>query len=258
MANRDYDFLKYKLPTQSADFYALNAIKVLRALKRNFPKQYERSFRCPSEVLTLSGVRPLDTYYELGETITDNEITRLRDLLWGHDLVLIVQTDSGHKGYDAQKPYFLMHTSAVQDIHACYQNLPAWKPLHVSKDINDCEYLRWWYAWKESIGLVYDKPNNDIAKKLRTYPGVHDLAFGIMLGYPGPAIMSAVLDGAKLDNDTGLNATISHHDWFNGAQPNYYYTKILKYDDAIIGHQKLWSEILEKVYATLGENDYKK
>ncbi len=61
----NYEYLEYSLPEEDVESYISRAVKILKDINTLFPEFYD-SFRCPSEVLALSGARAFDTYYELG------------------------------------------------------------------------------------------------------------------------------------------------------------------------------------------------
>jgi hypothetical protein len=69
--------LEYSLPAEAPELYAERAIGILQQIKQQFPEFYPK-FIAPSEVLTLSGVRAFDTYYELGTEAIPKQIDSLR------------------------------------------------------------------------------------------------------------------------------------------------------------------------------------
>lgn len=247
----DYNFFKYKLPGRAASDYAHTAIEILTKLKTQYPKEFRSCFRCPSEVLTLSGVRAFDTYYDFGLDADKTTIQAIKQTLRKHGIVLL-EHESKILGESPDNAYSLLNMHALQEIPNVYSGVLGWTAPPDSIDTIDDFYL-WRLLWDQNV-LLGD--NSDESKELvkrwlaLDLGAIHNINFGMLLGYPGEAIVSLL---ENPDDDRVLvRASIRHHDRFDGAHPVYNYAKELQSDPNIINHQKLWSDILDEVYERLG------
>ncbi len=251
--SRNYEYLKYSLPEEDTENYISRAIIILREIKTHFPDFYS-SFQCPSEVLTLSGVRAFDTYYDLGENIPRKKINDLKSLLKIHGVLLLEESfPFGNQEY-VDNRYSILHTDAFNDIPNRYKKVVdlEWNQPDFSKLNHDTDFFLWWLTWKSNI---LTKPKLD---KTCTYWAknstwmANDLTFGILLGYPGEAISSDLYYTESDEKEHKyLDAKIKHAKKFDGAHPVYTYHRDLETNANIINHQKLWSNILDSVYAKL-------
>ena len=271
-----YDYFDYKLPDEPASYYAGRVIPILKDLRRNFPKQFKENFRCPSEVLTLSGVRAFDTYYDLGEGTDDQLRQDLATYLQSQDILLVEETFPFIGENNKEHRYSLVHVAALAEIPKHYGFVPEWQPLRVTKMAQPVDFYFWWMMWKERIGgkgMQWAK--HRMPKRwYDSWSAVHNITFGMLLGYPGEAICSCIISdeaheaGQEVVYDVGMTAAertqyetqralfmtranIAHADKYDGAQPVYDFEASLRDWLATRSHEKLWSDILSKVYAAV-------
>jgi hypothetical protein len=243
-----YDLFQYKLPEGSADEYAGQAIQILQEMKIEFPEFYDE-FKIPSEVLTLSGVRAFDTYNGLGESATKEQIAGIKALLRKHRILLLEEEFLPANDTSDDHQYSLVHLDALDDLPNSYAYIPGWKPFYAEAMKQDFDFMTWWQLyWQKGIA-VEARDNKHIQKALQHDWWVsHNISFGMLLGYPGEAIVSCITEN---ENDKITDARIEHVDKFDGPKPVYVYHAFLANHPNIVAHEKLWSDILMKVYKTL-------
>jgi hypothetical protein len=244
---QSFDYFEYKLPDMTAEYYANKAIDVLKQIQSKFPDQFKRNFRSPSEVLTLSGVRAFDTYYDLGQNFDAESIQELKKLLGKHGILLILETMDFADETNKTNRYSLLNIQGFENIKKQYGNIPSWIPLHFDKLQRDVDFMTWWWAWQNNIAMEATRDNDKLIQKwlkIDWYAPLN-ITFGMLLGYPGEAICSILWD------DVSQNAIVKKADKFNGAQPVYDYSKKLVKNKNIQNHTKLWSDILTLVYDDL-------
>lgn len=247
----NYDFFKYKLPGGAASDYARTAIEILTDLKTQYPKEFRDCFRCPSEVLTLSGVRAFDTYYDFGADADKTTIQAIKQTLRKHGIILL-EHESKILGQSIDNEYSLLNMHALQEIPDVYSGLLGWATPPDNNDTIDDFYL-WRLLWDQNVllGDNSDESKDQLKKWLVLDLGaVHNINFGMLLGYPGEAIVS-LLENSDDDREL-VKASVKYHDKFDGAHPVYEYARELHDNPKIAAHQKLWSDILDEVYDTLG------
>lgn len=87
---------------------------------------------------------------------------------------------------------------------------------------------------------------------LKDYPkeSLHDIAFGILLGYPDEAISESVLRWGDDDPfaEPLIDADIRGANYYVCPQPVYLYPRRLVANSAIVAHEKLWSGLLKGYY----------
>lgn len=242
----DYTVFDYQLPGESAEFYAAQAIAVLQELKAEFPDDFAKSFRCPSEVLTLSGARAFDTYYDLGADKDDAYKQRLRELLRKHGILLIDETMPAGGEDNPDNMFSIVNIEALQELPTTYLNLPFWQPFIAEAMQNDSDFMLWWLLWRHRVLLDGGEWQDGLLKTWMAHDlgAAHDLTFGMLLGYPGEAIASQLFDTTQ----ESTKANIKYAAKYDGAQPVYSFSPDLADNPNIIRHQKLWSDILEIVY----------
>jgi hypothetical protein len=244
----DYSYLQYTVPKESATFYADKAKRILKKIKEKYPDQYE-IFRNPSEVLTLSGVRAFDTYYELGKGLSDEYVAGLKEFFESEGVLLLEET---FPSVDAENPnrYFsLLNLEAYNRIRQDYKNIPgSWISFVPDTTQPDYGFSIWWYIWQAQIATHASFRNIELRSLFATDCLMqHTMSFGMLLGYPGEAIWSSI--AADDSREAGyVWAKIMHADKYDGAQPKYEYQKDLGSHKNIVVHEKLWSDILTMVY----------
>jgi len=253
-----YDYFQYKLPDKPASYYIDRAVPVLRELRERFPKQYEEIFCCASEVLTISGVRALDTYYVFDYAPTElvNEIALF---LKSKQLLVAPETFPYADTPNTEQAFSLVHLQAIHEIPDRYGYVPAWQPFHGDKIQQPQDFFLWWSLWKERVVYLPDNATHKdpIPAPIKQWMqhdayAAHNMTFGMLLGYPGEAICSTLWESER-DRDEGLivDARIAEARRHDGAIPVYSYHKELASSKTIQAHEKLWSDILSGVYAQL-------
>jgi hypothetical protein len=250
---RNFNFFQYKLPSEPVQTYIDNALSILVEIKTRYPKFYKH-FICPSEVLTLSGVRAFDTYYELGKSISKKDIEGLKQLLKKHNVLLLEENFEICNERNTEHRYSLVHFESMFEIPKLYRHLPdpGWTPPNLAAHNIDTNFFLWWATWKDAITLrnSWERP---VLEWLQRDPWTaHNITFGILLGYPGEAICSTLYDTGKgSDKGQCLRANIKYGTALDGAQPIYDYLKEVADNPNIKDHEKLWSDILTGVYMVL-------
>lgn len=202
----------------------------------------------------MSGVRAFDTYYELGKEASRAEIEDLKALLKKYGTVLLEEDFPFGDEASADNRYSIVHISALNDIPNRYKHLPkpGWKQPDFTQLENDLDFFLWWENWQRSILLV--KKLDMTCKDWLTNSSwmAHTMTFGVLLGYPGEAICSALYE-TEVDGKSGqvIEAKITHANKFDGAQPIYDYLKGVEDSPVLASHQALWSSILDGVYLEL-------
>lgn len=242
-----YQFFSYSIPEAAAPVYSSQAVAVLKDIRQKFPELFD-TFKVPSEILTLSGVRAFDTYMELGKDISEHTIQGLKALLKKHGILLLLETFPVLGETNPENRYSLLHLNAYQDLPNRYGYIPGWRAINFAAFERDGDFYLWWLSWKTAIAIELEKhahlPSRDWIKDFWTS---NDISFGMLLGYPGEAICSLVNQDKEL-----VPANILLHDKFEGPVPVYDYAKKLAGDPHIVGHEKLWSDILMLTYKELG------
>jgi hypothetical protein len=245
---RRYDYFKFQLPEKSAQHYANNALKILKDIKHEFPELF-RVFRVPSEVLTLSGVRAFDAYNQLGrvDAATKNGI---KALLKQHNILLVEDTVPVLGGSNRDNLFMLVNFRGLNAVPKSYGYIPSWPKPVIRHMQTGQDFLMWWTFWKLAISqeLIDDK---QLPGKDWLHDGFvsHNIAFGMLLGYPGEAIVSCLWGESKSTME--IWAYIKHARQYVGPQPVYSYHEQLKDNPHITAHEKLWSDILTIVYKDL-------
>lgn len=252
---RQYDLFDYRLPKHGADYYAGRAVTILKEIRERFPKQFEKNFRAPSEVLTISGVRAFDTYYDFGKDETDADIQGIRELLKRFG-IWVVDESAPFMGEDnPERSYSLLNLEALKNIPNQYSFVPGWKPFLPEKADRDQDFILWWNVWKNSAAgeLGEDQDKWSFVQDGHVDWWIpHNLTFGMLLGYPGEAISSCLWSEVLGERYELIQSNIELSDKFDGAQPVYDFSPEIKDNPNVVKHQQLWSDILEQTYAQLG------
>jgi len=245
---RRYDYFKYRLPEKSTQHYANNALKILKDIKHEFPDLF-RVFRVPSEVLTLSGVRAFNAYNQLGRI---NAATKngIKALLKRHNLLLVEDTVPVLGGSNRDNLFMLVNFAALSEIPKTYGYIPSWPKPVIRHMQTGQDFLLWWTVWKVLISQeLVDNKRLPGREWVQDGYAAHNIAFGMVLGYPGEAIASCLW--GEEAGIAEISARIKHATQYSGPQPIYSYTEKLKDNPNIQAHEKLWSDILTIVYKDL-------
>lgn len=253
---RKYNYFDYHLPEHDADYYASKAVAILRELKEKFPKQYEESFRCPSEVLTISGVRAFDTYYTLGSDISRELMVKIKQYFVSKG-ILLMNAAFPYAGENNEENIFsLLHLDAFENLQKSYSYIPGQTPFLHEYMTSDQDFYVWWSLWKDNvameIGQGRSKLEFDDSKDTLSWWTPHNITFGMLLGYPGEAISSCYWSDRLGEGYKLQQSNIKHMDKFDGAHIIYDFSPEVADNPNVVSHQQLWSGILDKTYAKLG------
>ncbi len=249
-----YGTFNYQLPPQSSQDYASRAIPTLQALRKSFPKLYKKNFRCPSEVLTISGVRAFDTYYDLGNEASAGLRKELEAFFAEYGILYLDETAEVLGDKNEEGKYSLVNQDALKDIPNRYGYIPGWTQYGPRKMQRYEDFALWWLVWQRQVAMLKRRDTKLPLDTVDLIAASNDVPFGMLLGYPGEAIMASILIPDMWDEYGKLaQARIAYGSAFDGAEPIYSYPKELADNPNIMAHETLWSEILEQVYAALGE-----
>jgi hypothetical protein len=239
----DFAVFHYALPAEKAAVYAAQAIKILRDIQAKQPRLLPYMLAA-NTVLTLSGVRALDTYITF-EKLTATEVEAAMALLSSHGFTLFSMVTEYDK--TDEDVYTLVNHAAVKKIPEQYR-LKAW--IEPREPFTNERLLSWSYLVEYRIFNAMEEgrlPREWLSQRWTA----HDIRFGILLGYPGEAIASScwgdVLNSADKTPEL-LSAEIAYHSMYDAAWPVYYFMQEVRDNAHIKAHQKLWSDILTAVY----------
>jgi hypothetical protein len=250
---QDFEVFKYKLPSEKADDYSSSALQILSKIGTLNPRLV-RFFLKANTVLTLSGVRAFDTYITFDD-LDEDEVQAATELLAGDGFTLF----SNKSEYDSDevKSFSLINHRALAKIPEQYQ-LEHWIPPNPPFT---AERITVWVSKIES-GLTKSIRDNVLPKEWFDYRWpLTDIWFGILLGYPGEAIASMCWDSSPSPQELNpaiIRADIKYHDAYDAAWPVYEFLIDVKDNPNIVKHQKLWSDILTRVYESQWHQDYKR
>ena len=242
MSADTYNTFSYSLPQGLVTMYAQNALEILQAVGDLNTAALPLLLRA-DVVLTLSGVRAFDVYMDdPNDFLTAKEVSRLTELLQSYGLHLESQRSEYSTKSDEKFSYYLVNTSALKRIPAQYK-LKAW--IEPKAPYSFDRLMAWAYLVEKQIyAAIY---SNELPNKWATdYWAPHNIRFGVLLGYPGEAIAS--LFDQTSESAQLIESTIAYYDIYHAAHPIYVFNSELKANQNIIDHQRLWSDILVKVY----------
>lgn len=254
LTDKDFDVLHYHSPADTPQVYADQALTVLKNLEQLNPRLLPY-FLAANTVLTLSGVRAFDTYLSF-ETLDETEIQAALEFLESSGLTLFSHL-SEYDDSDKDTFSLVHHTALVQTSNQ--YRFDAWFPPH--PPFNFDRLLAWTYSVEFKISQTI--ADNKLPKVWSNDSwAAHNIRFGILLGYPGEAIAGSCWAQARyLDDGNELprsDAKIAHHDAYDAAWPVYNFLIEQKDTPNIVNHQKLWSDILTRVYESDWHQTYKK
>ena len=224
------------------------AIAIFSSISEQLGPQYLAYWVLPNIVLTLSGARAycdgvfwdsdnkgLLEQWDKELSASMEVVKKQGDTLWSD--TGIEQVLSGGKYANFQLTtkeglrYVLAHTSIVSTI-----------------SIDELETQA---SLPKIIDLVVTNLKSQPEFKQYSEESLHDIAFGILVGYPDKAILEAVLLWNKEDDpfaEPVIDADIRGANYYSCPQPVYSYPRSLVTDPAIANHEKLWSGLLREYY----------
>ena len=237
-----YNAFSYLLPQESAAMYANNALEILQAVGDLDTAALPLLLRA-DVVLTLSGVRAFDVYMDdPNDFLSAKEVSRLTELLMKYGLHFESQRSEYSTNSGEKFSYYLVNSSALKMIPAQYK-LKAW--IEPNPPYSFDRLMAWAYLVEKQIYAAIC--SNELPNKWVTeYWAPHNIRFGVLLGYPGEAIAS-LFDQTNESTDF-IESVTAYHDAYYAAHPTYMFCSQLESNKNIIDHQRLWSDILIKVY----------
>lgn len=237
----EFKVLQYKLPPGSPEAYAARAVAILRKIER-LDVRLLPYFMASDVILTLSGVRALDTYLTF-EGLSSHAVRNVTKLLAAEGLSLFPHV-SEYDDSDAAT-YSLIHHKALAVLPHQY-DFGLW--INPKPPFTFDRLLAWTYVMEYKLQEAMER--DELPRKwLRDRFAAHNVRFGILLGYPGEAIAAYCWREAYSDRHVPMmQASIEYHDAYDAAVPAYEFAAILQTDPAVHEHQLIWSDILGIAY----------
>lgn len=234
--------IPYTLPPQRPKSYSDSALRILRQIENKFYNVLPVFLRA-DVVLTLSGVRAYDTYIDdLGKLLTKKRLSELIGLLSSYGLHLEPEISEYKMFKQLGTTYYLINEKALKNIPKNYK-IKEW--VDPNPPYTYDRFLLWSYVVETRL---HQSMVNENLPGLwsNSYWAPIDIRVGMLLGYPGQAIVSYVEAGAIPDNL--LSSDIAYFGSYDAAYVGYEFSRELEHNPSITRHQKLWSEILIAVY----------
>lgn len=236
--NQKFDELGYYMPDKTPEVYADRAVKILNDLIENNPETAVYVMQ-PSSVLLFAGLRAISPYHSFDDEVTDVQKKAFDGTLAKHGIHRI--------GGDKENSFVLVSETGTQDVKNRYDIVADnWS----APNSYDAESFTKWM----------DVNGSDIGAKLKSgrLPSqwqhdadytIQNLLFGILLGYPGQAISSAMW--AAFNGDpSGMKLShviVDDGKQYDGTEVSYDVDPSIVDSDEIIRHKELWTETIRIV-----------
>lgn len=242
-----YHELNYTLPTVSAKDAAAKAVHILEDVAATDPACLFYLMQA-SNILALAGLRAQSPYNEFEPGFPAQKRELMATMLSQHGYKIMVE-DFPYKDTD-RKIFSIMCVEAFLALPDQYKVLGSvWKPPQAIGDFID--FCLWSSMVETSLASLMQK-NELPSEWLRDWWAPHHVRFGMLLGYPGPAISSGCwLTADELGNGNHAKQVDSPVDFYNvydGASLTYCYEETVQNELIIKTHQELWQTILDIVY----------
>ncbi len=247
-----YKEFSYLLPAETAEYYANNALKILRDVSKVSLSVVAKLLMRTDVLLTLSGVRSLTLYIDdFNKFLDRSEIDRVLKVLESYGIHLFPEKVTVLED-DEDLGYIMINEEALKLIPEQY-TLSVWEDM--LPPFNYDRFLAWKYCLEKSIyreinnGTLPNRWKND-------FWAPYHIIIGIMLGYPGEAISSSLGDGSwELEYE---DADIPYEGPYYGTSVAYSFSRDIRNDSNIVAHQKLWRGIISKIHNSDWHKEFKK
>lgn len=242
--------LEYTQPSISIQQASERAIRVIKDLLEVAPSALPYIME-PSAILVFANLRTQSPYHILGDEVTGDIKAKL-------DAVLLKHTISRWEDdtrYDDPKTgiFSLVNSTVFNQIPNHYGFAKSiWKcPVQSPNIAQICE---WVLVMERSFAGLME--SDSLPREwLRDWWAPHNLRFGMLLGYPGVAISSALwaasrahLTNSEFDETEVL---IAAQGTYFGTQVAFYLHPKAKDDPSVKGITHVWSEVIRIVYDRL-------
>lgn len=242
-----YDELGYRLPSEPTYYYADRAISRLKALWEIDPAFALYGLQATT-VLLLADLRAESPYIAFEPDFQSAKLTAFRAALKPYGITTV----NMHSLYDPGEPnYALFNTPVMRDLPSHYVVLHhAWRKPRSFYSYRDV--AEWTYLLHQDLAELME--HNIIPKRwLRDWWAPHNIAFGMLLGYPSEAISSLCwreAGGGPPGSKDGTMIRMRH-----GGN---YFSPLVAYDACdevarphgnVKTHSLLWNAVLDAVYA---------
>lgn len=203
----------------------------------------------PSTVLLCAGLRAVSPYVILDDETRKRE-SLLARVVSRHGLNLIAE----ESGEDSQSVFQFISTERLKEIPASYRAIAQTFPPPSHRLTNGAALYEWIEHFRYRIAALCRREVLPSIWIESDSWAPHNLAFGMMLGYPGPAIASVCWDEVpRVHPQLALDEVIIAPSGWNccfGAQVSYVCESRLMLKPVITCHSKLWEAVLQQVRDT--------
>lgn len=241
------------LPTVSAKAAAKKAVAVLEKIA-TFDAGCLFYVMQASNILALAGLRAQSPYNEFEPSFSQKKQALLSKILHNNGYEILYEKYP--YSTDKRNIFSLINIQELDNLPKRYIAIrPIWEKAQKPNDSIDL------FFWSETLQVSLVKLMNDhkLPKDwLLDWWAPHNIRFGMLLGYPGPAISSYCWDEAhhSKGEPVGKEHTSSFpfQGIYSGTHVNYGYSARLQNDVTIRAHQQLWTDVLTDVYSVFSEN----
>jgi len=235
--------LGYRLPAETPEQYAEQAVTILKDLGESAPLTAAYAME-PSAVLALAGLRGMSPYHRFAPTITADQKRAFDDTLHAHNIYRMSDPTDIH--------FSLLNPDAVADIKNSYGfAADTWSSPSA---YTSTEALNAWTDASQD-GFNHLMESGELPQEwLKDDAAAQNLLFGMLLGYPGKAISSALWAGAAGDTtgiETLSDVLVADGQPYHGTHVSFDVHPTIIDSEEIIRLRKLWRKTIDIVYETL-------
>jgi hypothetical protein len=251
MVNKSSQEIPYVSPPKTSVEYAEAALARLRRFERVDPRLLAYLL-APSNVLVLAGLRSMSPYND--RLHPDIDMDLFQKMLAENDLLWLDENPSLVKPELAS--FALINLKVADHLADSY-------PMELLRRIGPVfEHSGWgFYAWISGMDIAIARAieHGTLPEEwLQDWWAPHDIRFGMLLGYPGPALSSLAWAELHEENVFGIEFIEVSSGLYESAAVGFLIDKERGSDPRVLAMLEIWHATLAHVYDAYPEADLMK
>jgi len=251
MSAPSFQELRYKQPPIKILEAVEKAVLIIKDIYSTVPAALPFILE-PSALLLFANLRAESPYHLLDGALDNKQVNELDAVLAKHDIYRFTEELPAESAYPGEEIFSLVSLTALNAIPAQFQCMQKiWKPLNLTVPFQYA-YIEWVFIIERSLAKLMEDgilPTD----WLKDWWAPHNIRFGMLLGYPGEAISSALWAEARKRSGTDTSnamteLVVATDKQYFGARVGFYVDQSLASSQSIVDTEDAWKKVITQIY----------
>jgi hypothetical protein len=251
MSTSSFQELQYKQPSIKISEAAEKAVLIIKDILNVVPAAMPFILE-PSALLLFANLRAESPYHLLGDALDSDQVSKLDVVLAKHGIYRFTEELPAESAYPGEEVFSLINPTmlnAIPSQYACMKEI--WTPLNLAVPFRYA-YIEWAFVTERALAKLMEDGKLP-TDWLKDWWAPHNLRFGMLLGYPGVAISSALWSEARdrsgmKKRDAMIELVVAIDKQYFGTQVAFYINRAVINNQSVVNIKDTWEKVIAQIY----------